>query len=723
MSVLGSIAEWVAAFLPVKLIPGAGKQFAQLCGAMISGFAIIAFFAPNYGQSPAGGAVMLGLLMGAAGLEAFFGICLGCIMFDLFIRFGLLSRHINTNAEHFWNEQSRFIEESDRRLNEGKPVVRLLYSTLSPDSERTIPLRIKVKTDEMRQEDFHIVKHMHIHYFAFIMASIGLACVWKVSHAVLKTDKQLWQGLGIFSAVVGGIYVLLYTAKIVFYPRKVWKEWTNPNKVNFFSTITISLLLFAYLSVDVELDMAKSLFWLGASFQLFQAVIITSRWFRFPQSRDAFNPTWMIPAVGNLVAGMVAPLLDPGYTEVAWLWWSFAFLMYIVLITLSFNRIMFGGVVDDKVRPSYFILVAAPAVAFVGYTVLPGAGGAVNGFDAFARFLYYVALVTFFVLGWSFFRSLFGRHNFDQSYWAFVFPLDTMALAALVYHSYISTPVSQAIAVCALIIVNATAVIVLANSVNAAIRLRVWVPEDKWGPLSLNKIVHYATRDACVQLLNLTAIFEAKNETPTAEDIEAYRSLYEKLEHTFNVHSTHEDEIVFPALRLFHPNATLGHEEDHDRERALFEDISLLIGVGEKGREAFASISDADRADRLRQVADLTKMMVASTIKHLDDEEKELGPITRKSFPLKLQKEIVRKMFSRTLPDDLRRYILFVLQYAPFHGQRSRFVQCLRWSFPERLQLFGKWIYEGSDPLVWSRIITEVPELAPRGVQYWHPTV
>lgn len=177
-SALGAIADWICVFLPVRLIPGAPKQFAAFCGALFSGLATICFFAPSYGNSPTGGAVMLGLLLGAALLEAALGFCLGCWMFAQMVNLGILPKDINKNSELVWSEQERLVQEMDRRLNEGPSVIKTVYDAVGQDSSRTIPYRYKQKTDEMKWEDFHIIRHMHIHYFAFPMSAAGLAAVW-----------------------------------------------------------------------------------------------------------------------------------------------------------------------------------------------------------------------------------------------------------------------------------------------------------------------------------------------------------------------------------------------------------------------------------------------------------------------------------------------------------------------------------------------------------------
>lgn len=175
-SIAGTIAEWFSEYFPVRLIPAAPKQFANLCGAMFSGLAVICYFAPT--NSTAAGAVMSGLLLGAALLECAFNFCLGCWMFAYLVKFGIIPNYVNAGSERFWTEMERYRSEADRRLNEGHGITKYIYDTQAPDSERTVPFKYSQKTDEMKWENFNVIKHMHIHYFSAILGSVGLAAVW-----------------------------------------------------------------------------------------------------------------------------------------------------------------------------------------------------------------------------------------------------------------------------------------------------------------------------------------------------------------------------------------------------------------------------------------------------------------------------------------------------------------------------------------------------------------
>ena len=73
-----------------KLVPGPPKRFAQGIGAGLSTVAAALYF---LGFAPAAW-VLLGVLIVAASLEAFAGFCLGCAIFGLLQRRGLIPESV-----------------------------------------------------------------------------------------------------------------------------------------------------------------------------------------------------------------------------------------------------------------------------------------------------------------------------------------------------------------------------------------------------------------------------------------------------------------------------------------------------------------------------------------------------------------------------------------------------------------------------------------------------
>jgi hypothetical protein len=92
LSPLGRFAMDVVAprLGPKKPVPGPPKRFAQGMGAVMSTLALVLAFA--FSHSAADG--LLIAFLPAAGLEAFFGYCLGCKTFALLMKAGVVPETI-----------------------------------------------------------------------------------------------------------------------------------------------------------------------------------------------------------------------------------------------------------------------------------------------------------------------------------------------------------------------------------------------------------------------------------------------------------------------------------------------------------------------------------------------------------------------------------------------------------------------------------------------------
>ena len=90
LSPLGQFATRIAApriKRPAKFSPGPPKRLAQGMGLGLSSAALVLHY--GFGRKRAAYTV-LGGLIGAAGLEAFLGICLACKMFPTLVKVGLI---------------------------------------------------------------------------------------------------------------------------------------------------------------------------------------------------------------------------------------------------------------------------------------------------------------------------------------------------------------------------------------------------------------------------------------------------------------------------------------------------------------------------------------------------------------------------------------------------------------------------------------------------------
>ncbi len=73
-----------------KLVPGPPKRFAQGMGVAFSGSALLLSLSGHWFAAQ----VALVMLIAAASLEAFVGLCLGCKIFALLMRFGVIPEDV-----------------------------------------------------------------------------------------------------------------------------------------------------------------------------------------------------------------------------------------------------------------------------------------------------------------------------------------------------------------------------------------------------------------------------------------------------------------------------------------------------------------------------------------------------------------------------------------------------------------------------------------------------
>jgi hypothetical protein len=89
--------------LEPRLVPGPPKRFAQGMGVAFSGTALVLMFGF---QATGAAQIVLGLLLVAASLEAFVGLCLGCTVFGLLMRVGIIPEEVCERCNDLWGNRS-----------------------------------------------------------------------------------------------------------------------------------------------------------------------------------------------------------------------------------------------------------------------------------------------------------------------------------------------------------------------------------------------------------------------------------------------------------------------------------------------------------------------------------------------------------------------------------------------------------------------------------------
>jgi len=228
--------------------------------------------------------------------------------------------------------------------------------------------------------------------------------------------------------------------------------------------------------------------------------------------------------------------------------------------------------------------------------------------------------------------------------------------------------------------------------------------------------VHYALRESCGELSKLS-----QDMLTDDTKVNEYADLFRTIKFVHGVHSSQEESVMFPYIRSVFPGSAAVYDEEHDRDHLLLEGAVVMVDRIEfLHRRLFGAerdISFEDEYKKLKvQLADATIRIRDNVNSHIDGEELHLSVVGRKYTPLKLQKQLVTSIFNFSPLSDWTRLIPFVMNYNYVHRRRVRFLTCLRWAVPERIQHIGKLVYEGVSPTKWDMLAADVPEMVPRHI-------
>jgi len=270
----------------------------------------------------------------------------------------------------------------------------------------------------MRQK----IQFFPITSFGVIMGLAGLTIAFgKFYH--LQWLPKIFYDVSIFTVLTLFItFIGLYGLKLALYPEMVKADFTHRIRINFFSAISISLLLLSIAFYTFFPILSISFWWAGVLLHTVFMFKTISFWIQHNFEIEHFNPAWFIPVVGNILI----PISGVDFAPVifSFFYFSVGFFFWIVLFTIFLYRAIFHKQLPEKFIPTFFILLAPPAVGFISYMRITASW---DSFSVFLLFMTYFFVVLLMVLYKSFLQL-----KFFMSWWAFTFPLAASAIASTV---------------------------------------------------------------------------------------------------------------------------------------------------------------------------------------------------------------------------------------------------------------------------------------------------
>ena len=269
------------------------------------------------------------------------------------------------------------------------------------------------------------LKYFPVAFFAMIMGLTGVSISWHKAELVFALPLAMSDAVLAIAVLAFAALSVLYLNKLILFRQMVLKELAHPIQLNFFPTISISLILLGIAFLPRSPGTAGVLWVLGASLHLLLTLYVMGVWIHQEHFEiHHINPAWFIPVVGNVLIPIAGVPL--GFPEISWFFFSIGILFWLILFAIIINRVLFHHPLPDRLMPTFFILIAPPAAGFIAYMQLTGE------IDAFARILYYSGLFLTLLLITQVNR--FVRIQFYLSWWAYSFPLAAITIATLIMY-------------------------------------------------------------------------------------------------------------------------------------------------------------------------------------------------------------------------------------------------------------------------------------------------
>jgi len=266
------------------------------------------------------------------------------------------------------------------------------------------------------------LKNFPITVFAIVMGLAGFTIALNKFYHLDWLPKIFYEIMLFVVLTLFLLFLVVYLIKLVYYPEEVSNDFKHRIRINFFSTISISLLLLSVAFYTYYPMLAIILWWMGLILHTYFTFKTITFWIQHNFEMKHFNPAWFIPVVGNIIIPVVGVDLLP--TIISFFYFSVGFIFWIILFTIFIYRAVFHDQLAQKFIPTFFILLAPPAVGFISYMRIAAS------WDAFSVFLLLVSYAIAVLL--LFLYKSFTQLKFFLSWWAFTFPLTALTIASVV---------------------------------------------------------------------------------------------------------------------------------------------------------------------------------------------------------------------------------------------------------------------------------------------------
>ena len=301
------------------------------------------------------------------------------------------------------------------------------------------------------------LRELHVGNYGAVMGLAGLGLSARVAATELPGYVRApayvtepWVAAGALALL---ILLLLYAMKLIRHPDAVRDDFVNPMTLGFCGALPVGMTLVAGGLAPYWFPLANILWCTGAALLLCFQVWALYRWLWGGIALEQVNAGWLIIMVGGIVVPGAG--IGLGHLEASHFLFGVSATAAPLLMALLFYRVIVGPPLAEALRPSWFILLVAPALVYAHGTAF------YEDFAFVENLFFFGTLLAVALLVYA--RGLL-RWPFGAPWWAFTFPLDALAYAASRYALDHPEPLWQVLAAVTLVLAAAFVTLALVRS-------------------------------------------------------------------------------------------------------------------------------------------------------------------------------------------------------------------------------------------------------------------
>ncbi|VAH11359.1 unnamed protein product [Triticum turgidum subsp. durum] len=334
------------------------------------------------------------------------------------------------------------ISEEDTDEDDAVPTADRYFAALEgPELETLRPTEVAVLP---KDETWPFLLRFPISAFGMCLGVSSQAMLWKTLESEPSTkflhvhpaaNHVLWW----ISVTLMVVVSITYLLKVVFYFEAVRREFHHPVRVNFFFAPSIACLFLVKGVPHPVWEIHHVVWYLLMLPILCLDLKIYGQWMSSGERRlsKVANPSNHLAVVGNFVGALLGARM--GLRELPIFFFGVGLAHYAVLFVTLYQRLPTNMQLPKELHPVFFLFVAAPSVASMAWARISGE------FNDGAKLLYFISLFLYVSLVVR--VNLFRGFRFSLAWWAYTFPMTSVALATVLYASEVDNVLTRSLVV------------------------------------------------------------------------------------------------------------------------------------------------------------------------------------------------------------------------------------------------------------------------------------